>query len=188
MALSGIISVSGISGLHKVLSQTKNGLIVESLIDGKRRPIYSTQKVSTLEDISVYTTEDDVPLADVFKLIYEKEGGKKAPDHKSKIEDLRKYLSSVLKNIDHEKVYNSDVAKMFQWYNSLIEKKMLKFEDEKKKETKGDKKAPAKKEGAKKTAAVKKKEAPKKAVKINSPKVGPNKAGGAKKTASSKKA
>lgn len=188
MALSGIISVSGISGLHKVLSQTKNGLIVESLVDGKRRPIYSTQKVSTLEDISVYTTEDDVPLADVFKLIYDKEGGKKAPDHKSKIEDLRKYLTSVLKNIDHDKVYNSDVAKMFQWYNSLIEKKMLKFEEEKKKDSKGDKKTPAKKEDSKKSGAAKKKVVPKNTPKVTSPKSGPNKAGGAKKTASSKKA
>ena len=130
MALSGIISVSGLPGLHKVISQTKNGLIVESLIDGRRRPIYSTQKVSSLEDISIYTIEDDVPLEDVFKRMSDKEGGKAALNHKTDPKELRAYLTEVLEEVDHDRVYNSDIAKLFQWYNMLSEKDLLKFDEE----------------------------------------------------------
>jgi hypothetical protein len=131
MALSGIISVSGIPGLHKIISQTKNGLIVESLSDDKRRPIYSTQKVSSLEDISIYTMEDDIPLSDVFKKMFEKENGKEVLSHKSEPQKLRDYLSTVIDNVDHERVYNSDISKLFHWYNMLVEKKLMNFDEEK---------------------------------------------------------
>ena len=154
MSLTGIISVSGLPGLHKILSHTKNGLIVESLIDGKRRPIYASQKVSALEDISIYTSDDDLPLTDVFKLISEKEAGKAALDHKMDPEKLREYLTGIVKDLDQDRVYNSDISKLFQWYNLLVEKDLLKDEEEeeKKKESKKEKegegkakKAPAKK-------------------------------------------
>ena len=125
MSLSGIISVSGLPGLHKILSHAKNSLIVESLLDGKRRPIYSTQKVSALEDISIYTLEDDIPLADVFQKMYEKEKGKEAPNHKTDTSELRSYLSDIIENVDHDRVYNSDVAKLFQWYNRLVSLKPI---------------------------------------------------------------
>lgn len=160
MALSGIISVSGLPGLHKILSHTKNGLIVESLIDGKRRPIYSTQKVSSLEDISIYTQEDDMPLKDVFKKIYDKEKGKSIMDHKSDTGKQREYLTSVIKTIDHERVYNSDVAKLFQWYNLLIEKDLMNFEEEKPAE---DEKGDAPKKAASSKTTTKKKVADKSA-------------------------
>lgn len=176
MALSGIISISGVSGLHKILSHTKNGLIVESLIDGKRRPVYSSQKVSSLDDISIYTIDDDVPLKDVLKLIQEKEGGKKTLDHKSDPAVLRKYLGEIVKDIDHERVYNSDVAKLFQWYNMLLEKDLLKFDEEDdvkddedgKSEKPKKKKATSKSKSPKKTDSktIKAKSTPKKAVKI----------------------
>lgn len=181
MSLSGIISVSGLPGLHKILSHTKNGLIVESLEDEKRRPIYASQKVSALEDISIYTTKDDVPLIDVFKLMLAKEKGKAALDHKKPSDELRAYLSDILKDIDHDKVYNSDIAKVFQWYNILVDKDLLK-EDEKEKEsdtkTAGDKKKKATKKTAQTSKADVKKAVPKRAPAKNT--AGPRKASGRK--------
>lgn len=156
MSLSGIISVSGLTGLHKILSHTKNGLIVESLDDGKRRPIYASQKVSALEDISIYTVEDDVPLTDVFKLIFDKEKGKASLDHKLDSSELRTYLSGILKDIDQDRVYNSDISKLFQWYNILVEKDLLKFEEEEEKEEDEKKVGDVKKPSAKKTAQASK--------------------------------
>lgn len=163
------------------MSHTKNGLIVESLEDEKRRPIYASQKVSALEDISIYTTKDDVPLIDVFKLMLTKEKGKAALDHKKPADELRSYLSDILKDIDHDKVYNSDIAKVFQWYNILVDKDLLK-EDEKEKEadkkTVGDKKKKATKKTAQTSKADVKKAAPKRAPSKNT--AGPRKASGRK--------
>jgi len=73
MDLSGVISIAGMSGLYKVVAQTKNGLIVESLTDKKRVPVYATNKVSTLDDVRIYSTGDDVPLKEVLQKIYDKE-------------------------------------------------------------------------------------------------------------------
>ena len=183
MALSGIISVSGLPGLHKILAHTKNGLIVESLIDGKRRPVYSTQKVSSLEDISIYTLEEDMPLKDVFKTIFDKEKGKSILDHKTDPAKLREYLTSVVKSIDHDRVYNSDVAKLFQWYNLLIEKGLMNFDEEKDEE----KEKKTEKEGAKKPAA---KSGPKKKAvdKAAAPKKAASQKKGAAKTAQTRSA
>ncbi len=154
MSLSGIISVSGLPGLHKVLSQTKNGLIVESISDNRRRPIYSTQKVSSLEDISIYTIEDDIPLVDVFKKMSDKEGGKEGPSHKSEPQELRDYLTGIIEDVDHDKVYNSDIAKLFQWYNMLVKNDLLNFDEEEAEEEKKEEVAEEKKESKK--AATKK--------------------------------
>ncbi len=164
MSLSGIISVSGLPGLHKILSHTKNGLIVESLDDGKRRPIYASQKVSALDDISIYTKEDDIPLTDVFKLIFDKEKGKTSLDHKLDSSELRTYLSDVLKDIDQDRVYNSDISKLFQWYNILVEKDLLIIEEEEEEVIKaGDLKKPAAKKSAQTSKANIKKAVPKRA-------------------------
>ncbi|MEQ8521610.1 MAG: DUF5606 domain-containing protein, partial [Vicingaceae bacterium] len=149
--------VSGLQGLHKILSHTKNGLIVESFLDGKHRLIYASQKVSALVDISIYTTDEDVPLLEVFKLISEKEKGKTSLDHKLDPQKLRDYLSDLVKDLDHERVYNSDVAKLFQWYNQLVDKGLLNLEDDE--DPTNDKKegspAKTKKPSAKKAVAAK---------------------------------
>jgi len=133
--------------LFKMVSQMKTGLVVESLLDGKRMPAYSTQKILALEDISIYTDEDDVPLADVFTLLFKKTSGKAGPNHKkASIQELSDFLASVLPNYDKERVYNSDLKKLFQWFNLLGEKGLLKEKEEEKKEAKepAKKKAPAK--------------------------------------------
>ena len=83
MNLTGIIAISGKPGLFKVVAQGKNNLIVESLEDGKRIPAYSTDRISALEDISVYTYDEDASLNELFEVIYQKENGGEAPSHKS---------------------------------------------------------------------------------------------------------
>ncbi len=135
MDLSGIISIAGMSGLFKVIAQTKNGLIVESLIDKKRVQAFSTNKISALEDVSIYSTGDDVPLKDVFQKIYEKEKGGACIDHKSADAELKKYFKAAFAEYDEERVYVSDIKKVLNWYNSLQKDGLL----EKKEESEADK-------------------------------------------------
>lgn len=121
MNLEGIISISGKGGLFKLVGQSKAHLVVEQIGEGKRFPVYASDKVSALQDISIYTEEDDVPLADVFLKIHDKESGGKCIDHKSGANELKGYLSDVLPDYDDDRVYNSDIKKLFQWYNILQE-------------------------------------------------------------------
>ncbi|MFN7013789.1 MAG: DUF5606 domain-containing protein [Bacteroidia bacterium] len=125
--LRGIISISGHSGLFKIISQTKFGLIVESISDGKRMPAYSSQRISALEDISVFTTGEDMPLSEVFQKISDKEkGGAVSVESKASNDELRKKLESYLPEFDKERVYASDIKKLFTWYNLLQSKDLLK--------------------------------------------------------------
>ncbi len=149
MNLSGIISIAGMSGLYKVVAQIKNGLIVESLVDKKRVPAYSTSKVSALEDVNIYSTGDDVPLKEVFQKIYDKEKGGAAIDHKLPDAEMKKYFKAAFPEYDEERVYVSDIKKIISWYNllhkeGLLEKKEEKTEEEKPKLKAKDEKAPAK--------------------------------------------
>lgn len=161
MALETIISITGKPGLYKILSQIKNGLIVESLTDKKRMPVYASEKVSALNDISIYTYTSDIPLKEIYEKMFEQTGGKEAISHKSKPEELRSFLEEVVEDFDQDRVYNSDLKKLFQWFNLLVTNGILfdnKEEEEKpKKET--TKKTVAKKTATKKPAA--KKTAPK---------------------------
>lgn len=177
MNLKSIISITGKPGLYSVVSQTKNGLIVESVDEGKRLPVYASDKVSALEDISIYTMEEDMPLSEVYTKMFDSTKGKEAIDHKSKPEELRAYLGKII-DFDEERVYNSDLKKLFQWFNLLVKADLLKPEEkeEKKAEKKDAKKAPAKKTAAKKTTTAKKP-----AAKTASAKAAPKKAGGVKK-------
>ncbi|MGE0090490.1 MAG: DUF5606 domain-containing protein, partial [Bacteroidales bacterium] len=92
--LKDILSISGYGGLFKYVSQGRNGIIVESLEDNKRMPAHTSAKVSALEDISVFTETDDMPLKDVLKAIFDKENGGSAINHKSADADLKKYFAS----------------------------------------------------------------------------------------------
>ncbi|PCJ24250.1 MAG: hypothetical protein COA97_10170 [Flavobacteriales bacterium] len=155
MNLESIISITGKPGLFKVLSQIKNGLIVESILDGKRMPVHATDKVSALSDISIYTQDSDIPLADIYDKIHKKTGGKAAVDHKSKPEELRSYIKDIVEDYDQDRVYNSDLKKLFQWFNLLAEKGLLKPDEKEakdgddKKVVKPKAKAPVKKRIAK---------------------------------------
>ena len=119
MNVEGIISVSGKPGLYKVLGQTKNGVIVESLIDGKKSSISSSSKLSALQDIAIYTYTEDLPLADVLDKIRVKEGGAPSIGHKSSAAVLSKYFKDILADYDEDRVYTSDIKKVISWYNTL---------------------------------------------------------------------
>ena len=132
MDLSGIISIAGKPGLYKVLTNNKSSLVVQSLVDGKRTTALSTHKISALEDISIYTEENDVPLREVYQSIYDKESGGSGPNHKGELAELKEYLSSILPDYDEDRVYNSDIKKLFQWYNILQVAGALKITTEEK--------------------------------------------------------
>jgi len=119
MNLTGIIAISGKPGLFKVVAQGNQSIIVESLLDKKRMAVHSSNKISALEDISIYTYEEDTPLSIVYRNIYDKENGGQCLSHKASEAELRAYFEGVLKNYDQERVYLSDIKKLFNWYNLL---------------------------------------------------------------------
>ena len=128
--LKTILSISGKSGLYKLVSQGKNMLIVESLTDKKRMPAYGTDKMISLGDIAMYTDEDDVPLQEVFLSIKKKENGQPIVlDIKTATpEELRQYLGEVLPNFDRDRVHLSDIKKLIAWYNLLVANNLTDFE------------------------------------------------------------
>jgi len=130
MDLKEIMSISGHSGLFKFVSQGRNGIIVESFTDQKRSFVNASNKVSSLEDIAIFTTEEEVPLKTVLKNIHEALNGGQAPDPKSTPEELRTFMEKVLPAYDRDKVYVSDMRKLVSWYNSLLALDMLKFDEE----------------------------------------------------------
>jgi hypothetical protein len=160
MDLSVIISISGKPGLFKVLAQSKNGLIVESLLDGKKVPVHGSSRISTLQDISIYTYEEDVPLKEVFQKMFTFEKGNASLSHKDSASALRNRLLEFMPDYDQERVYDSDVKKLFNWYNLLQSKGLVDLEEEgeENKEIEQQPEEPAKKatkSTAKKTAKAK---------------------------------
>jgi hypothetical protein len=116
MNLKEIVAISGVSGLHKIIGRTKTGLILESLNETKKRfPTSIQDKVSVLEDISMYTEEGDMRLAEVFVKLNEKGG---VPTAKDDANTQRNFLVDAIK-LDSERVYDSDIKKLLTWYNAL---------------------------------------------------------------------
>ena len=134
MDLTDIITISGKPGLYTVVGKSKNNVIVESLAEGKRFPTFNSNKISALADISIYTYDEEVLLSDIYKTIFEKENGDKCISHKENANKLSAYLEEVLPNYDKEQVYNSDIKKLFQWYNLLHDAKKLKLKEDPKTE------------------------------------------------------
>ena len=120
MKLEKVIAIVGKPGLYQIISQSKSGVIVESLSDKKRFPVNSLHNISTLNDIAIYTYETEVPLKEVFFNIFEKEEGKQSIDPKSSKNDLLSYFSEVLPGYDEERVYASNIKKVLTWYNALV--------------------------------------------------------------------
>ena len=120
MEFNKIIAVSGKPGLFKVISQSKSAIIVAGLGDDKRAAISATQNVSLLENIAIYTYEEDVPLLKVLKAMYEKTEGKEAISHKESGKKLEAFFAEVLPDYDAERVYTSNIKKVIQWFNLLV--------------------------------------------------------------------
>ena len=130
MDLSKILSISGKPGLYKMVGQTKNGAIVESLADKKRFPAFASERISSLEEISLFTNDEDMIMKDVLKAINEKQNGEKAIDHKSDSKSLKEFFKAAIPDYDQERVYISDIKKILNWYNLLHEYNMLDFTEE----------------------------------------------------------
>ena len=121
MAFETILSVAGKPGLYRLVGQMKAGIIVESIEDGKRFPIHGSSKVSALEEISIYTETEEVPLKEVFKTIYEKTDGKQALSHKEDNAKIKAFFEEILPEYDKDRVYVSDMGKVIKWFNLLME-------------------------------------------------------------------
>ncbi|MCQ2350222.1 MAG: DUF5606 domain-containing protein [Paludibacteraceae bacterium] len=123
-----ILSISGRPGLFKVVSHSKNMLIVESLLDGKRIPAYTRDRIVALSDISMFTYSDDIPLYDVMQKMFEFENGAVASvAAKASEKELRDYFEKVLPDYDKERVHATDIKKLIQWYNLHVEKGLTDF-------------------------------------------------------------
>lgn len=160
MDLSKIISITGRTGLYRIVAQGRQALIAESLEDGKRIPVHASVRVSTLEEISMFTKGDDVPLGQVFTKLYEIDKGKLTVDPKGDIEALYGKLGEALPDHDRSRIYSSDVRKFFFWFGQLLKAGALKEEaKEKKGEKAGAEKAkdaePVKKAASKAKAPAK---------------------------------
>jgi len=128
--LKTILSVSGKPGLFKLISQGKNMLIAESLIDHKKIPVYAKDKVISLGDIAIYAKESEVPLYKILTGIKEKENGLPLSSQATKPDELRSYFAGILPDFDRERVYPSDIKKLLGWYNLLIAAGITEFEPE----------------------------------------------------------
>lgn len=154
MVLKDIMAISGEPGLFKFLAQGKNAIIVEHLETKKRSSAYGSARVSSLEDIAIFTDKEDMPLGKVFDIIYDKTNGGAAPDHKSDPAKLMTWFGDILPDYSRSKVYGSDIKKVVQWYNILHNLGLL-VKEEPKEEEKAAETSP---EAVKDTEAVVEKE------------------------------
>lgn len=155
MELKDFISVAGKSGLHTIVGKSKNNVIVESLKDKKRFPIFNTNKISGLSDISIYTYDEEILLSELFDRIQKKYKKEAAISHLESAEELKKVFEELVPNYDQEQVYNSDIKKVFQWYNILHDTDNLIKEESKEEKKESSDDADIKKEAKKKVKSKK---------------------------------
>lgn len=129
MDLSKIMYISGKPGLYKIIGNNKSAFIVESLIDGKRSPVFLNNKISPLSDIVVVTVDGQVHVEEVFKNILKENNGQKVDIDTNNEELLFEFMDKMLPNWDREAVTNKDIKKIIQWYNLLIEHAIITLED-----------------------------------------------------------
>ena len=129
--LETILAISGKPGLYRLVNRGNRSLIVETLdAQKKRMPAFGTDKIISLADIAMYTDEEEVPLRQVLKNIYDMEGGKTtALDYrKASNQELADFMAKALPNYDRDHVYPSDMKKLVQWYNILVENGITDFD------------------------------------------------------------
>jgi len=132
--LKDILAISGKGGLFKFIAQARNGIVVESIEDQKRHVTPATARVNSLEDIAIFTNSEEVPLADIFFMIHEKSEGKQTLSHKSSVEELKSQFKELVPEYDEDRVYVSDIKKVFQWYNLLQQHDILEVIDKEEEE------------------------------------------------------
>lgn len=127
-----ILSISGKPGLYKLVSRGKMNLIVEAVdATHKRLPVFASDRVTSLNDIAMYTDQDDVPLTRILQTLFDKEQGKPASiDYKKcPSAELRAYFAQILPDFDRDRVHDSDIKKLLQWYNILVNNSITDFVD-----------------------------------------------------------
>lgn len=127
-----ILSISGKPGLYKLVSRGKANLIVESIDQQhKRMPVFASDRVTSLGDIAIYTDSEDMPLMKVFANLLKVEEGKPASINykKCKSAELREYFATILPDYDRDRVHDSDIKKLLQWYNLLVNNGITDFEE-----------------------------------------------------------
>ncbi len=127
MELREILAISGQPGLYKYIAQSRTGVIVESLLDGKRMNTSATSRVSALTEISMFTEGEDIALAEVFTRMYAHTGGKQGISPKSSNDELKAFFAAVLPEYDRERVHVSDIKKAVAWFNTLVEAGFTEF-------------------------------------------------------------
>ncbi|MBT8245535.1 MAG: DUF5606 domain-containing protein [Winogradskyella sp.] len=126
MSLDKILSISGKPGLHQIVTQTRTGAVVESLIDKKRITVGAHSNISILSEIAIYTLTEEVPLREVLKTIKAKHDGKQTDvSHKASKDELEEFFFDILPEYDEDRVYTSDIKKVIQWYNILQRNDLL---------------------------------------------------------------
>tara|TARA_R110002050_G_scaffold102774_1_gene211621 strand:- start:64177 stop:64620 length:444 start_codon:yes stop_codon:yes gene_type:complete len=128
MGLQDILSISGKGGLFRLKGSMKNGVIVESLLDGKKSPAHAHNRISALSDISIYGEDGEKPLSEILKAILIKFEGKAIPYKKWSGAELKSEFSEVFPEYDEDRVYSSDLKKIYQWANLLMEKGLIDLE------------------------------------------------------------
>lgn len=141
MGLEKVLSISGKPGLYELTAQTRGGFVAKSITEGNKISVNVRHNVSLLSEIAVYTYTEEVPLGTVFQKMYEKEDGKPAIDHKASKKELESYFAEVLPDYDVERVYQSDIKKIIQWYNLLVTNGFTDFSKEEKETDKSEEKA-----------------------------------------------
>jgi hypothetical protein len=130
MELKKILAITGKPGLYKLIAQSRAGVIVESMEDGKRLPVMASQNVSTLGDIAIFTETGEKPLADIFRDIFTILEGQAAMSHKENASDIMTFFESLVPDYDRDRVYISDMKKVLQWYNTLHKHGLVDLEAE----------------------------------------------------------
>lgn len=121
MNIQEILAIAGKPGLFKVIASGTVSIVVESLMDGKRTSVPGAARVSNLADITMYTVNDDLPLKDVLNRLAEAQQGKEGPSHKDNPQTIRDFIDGIVPELDHNRVYQSDLKKLVQWYNMLTQ-------------------------------------------------------------------
>jgi hypothetical protein len=160
MDLKDILAISGQPGLYKLLAQGARGVIVEALADGKRQNIPPTARVSSMPEIAVFTDSEEKPLQVILQDIFRAQEGKEAVSHKAPQEEIVAFFTKMVPDYDRERVHVSDMKKIVQWYNILLDKGLIDLEEPKEEaaeedtaEATADKKAEIKPAAEKKPAA-----------------------------------
>lgn len=120
MGLEKVLSITGKPGLYELTAQTRGGFVAKSITEGNKIAVNVRHNVSLLSEIAVYTYTEEVPLGTIFTKMYEKEEGKPAISPKSSKKELEAYFAEVLPDYDVDRVYQSDIKKVIQWYNLLV--------------------------------------------------------------------